>query len=44
MPEHFCDFMRMNTHLLIYVSHMLDEEDKRWYFTRRRGQTETACP
>lgn len=44
MPEHFCDFMRMYTRLQIYVSHMLDEEDKRWYFTRRCGQTEKACP
>lgn len=34
MPEHFCDFMRMRHYLQIYVCHMLDAEDKRWYFTR----------
>lgn len=35
MPEHFCDYTRMRAKLKIYICHMLDLEDKQWYFTRK---------
>lgn len=38
MPEYFCDFMRMCTMLKIYVFHMLNADDKRWYFIRQYGK------
>lgn len=44
MPESFCDFMRMYVRLKIYVFHMLDAEDKSWYFTRQYGQTASVPP
>lgn len=34
MPKYFCEFMCMRFKLTIYVAHMLNQEDKRWYFTR----------
>ncbi|MBQ7886589.1 MAG: radical SAM protein [Clostridia bacterium] len=38
MPPHFCDYTRMRAKLKIYVCHMLDAEDKSWYFTRKSGR------
>lgn len=39
IPDYFCDSVKMHTMLEIYVCHMLNAEDKRWYFTRQYVQS-----